>query len=248
MGLMKKTVGELIQEQALEAGYNPDFTKGLISPMAKAFETVRELSEKMEAPLKAVASVSDSIKPQLDAIQNLKLHNIAKHSTRSVIPDSFYDEKDEFFIPQIVQPVQEVRIMNPEDIASASSNREKNYLLGSYPLPQNATWESLAIKFIDGHFVKISYVGMESKKFDYKDMGFINMKTVKPDLKWELLKSIAYNGGALTNAKWDRKFGRNVKYELNEGLKRFFNMNTNPIPHYTKKRGYQPLFSIRSDE
>ena len=41
--------------------------------------------------------------------------------------------------------------------------------------------------------------------------------------------------------------GRNVKYELNEGLKKFFNMSTNPIPHYTKKRGYQTLFAIKSD-
>ncbi len=242
------TVGELIEKQAIEAGYNPNFAKGLVSPMTKAIETMRELSEKLEEPMKSVSAAAEMIRPQIEAIQKMKLPNMAEYKPYSLIPDSFYNENNELLVPQFVNPVQEVRIVNLDEMTGANTKREKEYLVGSYHLPQNAVWESLDIHFIDGHFVKVSYVGMESKKFDYKDMGFINMKTMKPDLKWQLLLAIAQNGGALTNAKWERKFGRNVKYELNEGLKRFFNMSTNPIPHYTKKHGYRSLFTLRPEK
>lgn len=242
------TVGELIQKQALEAGYSPEFAKGLISPANESVKKMSELSLTLEKPMKIVAEVTERIRPQLDILEKIRLPNVSNYQTHPSIMNSFYGEDNELLIPQFTNPVQEVRIVNVDEINGAKTNREKEYLVGSYHLPQNAVWESLDVQFIDGHFVKVSYVGMESKKFDYKDMGFINMKTMKPDLKWQLLLTIAENGGALTNAKWDRKFGRNVKYELNEGLKRFFNMTSNPIPHYTKKRGYQPLFTLKSDK
>lgn len=257
------TVGEQIYKQALEAGYSPAFASTLASPADKAFKSIQDLSETLEKPMQMMAEAYKTIQPQLKVIEEMNLPEKLKYfhepiagitlpeivaNRSSLIPDSFYGEDNELLIPQFTNPVQEVRIVNVDEINAAKTNREKEYLVGSYHLPQNAVWESLEIQFIDGHFVKVSYVGMESKKFDYKDMGFINMKTMKPDLKWQLLLTIAENGGALTNAKWDRKFGRNVKYELNEGLKRFFNMTSNPIPHYTKKRGYQPLFTLRSDK
>lgn len=258
------TVGELVHKQALEAGYSPAFASTLVSPANEAFKSIQELSGTLERPMKMMAEAFKNIQPQLKAIEEMNLPeklkyfqepiagiNLSEIATRrsSLIPDSFYNEDNELLIPQFTKPIQEVRIVNVEDLAGISNTkREKEYLVGSYHLPQNAVWESLDVQFIDGHFVKVSYVGMESKKFDYKDMGFINMKTMKPDLKWQLLLTIAENGGALTNAKWDRKFGRNVKYELNEGLKCFFNMTSNPIPHYTKKRGYRPLFTLRSDK
>jgi hypothetical protein len=245
---MKITVGELVKAQAIADGIRPELIQNVLNPLGPTLEAMRNVTKKMEEPMKAAAKIAESLQPQIDAIQKLKLSARGDLVTRSFIPNSMRDESGEVFIPQLTRPVQEVRIVNHEDISSGASKKEKSYLIGSYPLPQNANWESLTIQFIDGHFVKVSYVGMNSKKFDYKDMGFINMKTVKPDLKWELLRAIAENDGALLNAKWDRKFGRNVKYELNEGLKKFFKMNDNPIPHYTKKRGYQTLFSIKSDK
>jgi hypothetical protein len=105
----------------------------------------------------------------------------------------------------------------------------------------------LSIKFLDGHVVKVEYPGMKTKKFDFKDMGFLNGKTMRPNMKWVLLLAIARSEGALTSADWDRRFGRNVKYELNEGLKRFFGMDEPPIPHYTKKNGYRPLFTLKTN-
>ncbi len=257
------TVGEQIYKQAVEAGYSPAFASTLVSPANEAFKSIQEVSGSLERPMEMMAELFKTIQPQLKVIEEMNLPEKLKYfqepiagitlpeliaERSSLIPSSFYGEDNELLIPQYTNPVQEVRIVNVDEITGAKANREKEYLVGSYNLPQNAVWESLEIKFIDGHFVKVSYLGMESKKFDYKDMGFINMKTMKPDRKWELLLKIAENGGALTNAKWERKFGRNVKYELNEGLKRFFNMTSNPIPHYTKKNGYRVLFTLRSDK
>ena len=241
------TVGELIEQQALAAGYSPSSAKALVFPVNEAAKTMGELSATLEKPMKMMAEMRESIKPQLEVLKGIKFPDISNYKS-SWIPDSFYNEQNELLVPQYINPVQEVRIVNLDEITGTNAKREKEYLVGSYHLPQNAVWESLDIQFMDGHFVKVSYIGMESKKFDYKDMGFINMKTIKPDLKWKLLLTIANNGGALTNAKWEREFGRNVKYELNEGLKRFFNMSTNPIPHYTKKHGYRTLFTLRPEK
>lgn len=198
--------------------------------------------------MRAVAKVTEAVRPQIEAMQKMKLPEMTNLLVGPVIPNSLRDEDGEFYLPPMSRPVQEVRIVNPEVFSNNIVQVEAERVAVSYPLPPGAVWESLTIKFLDGHFVKVSYIGIESKKFDYKDMGFINMKTTKPDLKWKLLQTIAENGGALMNAKWDRKFGRNVKYELNAGLKRFFQMEENPIPHYTKQRGYRPLFILKSDQ
>lgn len=156
------------------------------------------------------------------------------------------DEEDGYFIPSLIRPVQEVRIVNLEDIIIAPARQERERV-ASYQLPHNAKWESLEFKFIDGYIVSVSYPNLKAQRFDYKDMGFANERTTEPDIKWELLRTIANRGGALTKEHWDRRLHRNIKYELNEGLKRFFGMTTSPIPRYTRRDGYATLFVIRTD-
>ncbi|MCU0660167.1 MAG: hypothetical protein MUD00_00940 [Candidatus Pacebacteria bacterium] len=201
----------------------------------------------MRGPIQMAAQMAERMQPQIETTRKMAFPRMAEFSESISRISSLYDKEEEFVIPAFTRPIQEVRIVNPEDIAITSTKSERDFVIASYPLPKNAVWESLDIQFIDGHFVKVSYPNLESKKFNYKDMGFVNMKTTNPDLKWRLLYAIAENDGALTTTKWDRGFGRNVKYELNEGLKRFFGMATNPIPHYTKRDGYKPLFSIRRE-
>ncbi|MFA5319005.1 MAG: hypothetical protein WC387_01410 [Candidatus Paceibacterota bacterium] len=240
------TVGESIYKQAVENGYNPTFAEGLISPLNNAVEEYQKVFEHMREPLKNISSVIESVRPQMEAVARMSIPSISQ-ITMPKYPETLGGE-DSYFMPTLTRPVQEVRIVNPEDIAVASAKHTSEYVIASYLLPQNATWESLGIQFIDGHFVKVSYPKMKSKKFDFKDMGFINTKTNRPDRKWELLREMADNGGALTNEKWNRRFSRNVKYDLNERLKKFFGMKENPIPHYTKKNGYRARFTLRGDK
>ena len=249
--LMKKTVGDLINEQVKQQRdieRTVVLPKDWVSPMAKVFETMQEISGRLEEPMRAAAKVAETVQPQIDAIQKMNLPDISNLVNTPIIPDSIRGENGDFFIPQPIRPIQEVRIVNPEILGRADTQEEPKQNAVSYPLPPRAVWESLTIQFVDGHIVKVSYVGMESEKFDFKDMGFINLKTMKPDKKWELLRAIADHRGALTVSGWNRQFGRNVKYELNEGLKRFFKMKDKPIPHYTKQRGYRPLFTLKSDQ
>ncbi len=235
------TVGELVYKQAIEQGHNPDLFKGLVSPLDRVMESYRNAFERLVEPIERVNSAVDSIRPQIEAMQNMKLPDVS-----GIIPSYMFHEQRKFTLPEF-NKVQDVRVINAEEIAGASEKKEGEFVLCSYTLPKNATWESLYIKFLDGHVVKVEYPGMKTKKFNFKEMGFSNGKTTRPNMKWVLLQAIAGNEGALTNASWDKKFGRNVKYELNEGLKRFFGMDSPPIPRYTKKHGYRPLFTIKSD-
>lgn len=241
---MKKTVGDLIDEQVRAHERVTQMSKDWVSPLTKTFETVQKLSDQMEGPMKAFAKTAATVQPQVDAIKRFDSNLLTIPS----LPDSMRDENGDIFIPPLTRPVQEVRIVNPEVLNQENVQETSPQNAISYPLPPDAVWESLTMQFVDGHIVKVSYVGMKSKKFDFKEMGFINMKTMKPDKKWELLRSIADHGGALTVSGWNRQFGRNVKYELNEGLKRFFQMKENPIPHYTKRQGYRTLFTLKSDQ
>lgn len=239
------TVGELVYKQAVENGYNPTFAEGLISPLNNAVEAYQKVFETMREPMKTVSSIVEHIRPQMEAISKIQLPTLP---TLPAIPSYLhYDEEDGLALPVLTRPVQEVRIMNPEDIAVAPARQNHNRVTASYRLPGNAKWELLEIQFVDGHIVNVSYPNMKSQRFDFKDMGFLNIRTACPDMKWKLLKLIADLGGALTREHWDDRFHRNIKYELNEGLKRFFGMTENPIPRYTKGRGYEVLFSIRTD-
>lgn len=236
------TVGELVYQKAIEAGYDPHLATGLAPSLEKALASYKKIFEDLREPMKTVSSAVESLRPQLDAVKRISFPTIP-----ALPAITEYTEDDSYF-PSLIQPVQDVRITNLEEILGATQKQESVVSVASYHLPHNATWESLDIQFIDGHFVKVSYPNMKSQKFNYKDMGFANMKTTNPDLKWELLRTIADNNGALTKSKWNKKFGRNVKYELNQGLKKFFNMDTAPIPHYTRKNGYCPLFSLRKEK
>jgi len=179
----------------------------------------------------------DNMGPHLEAMNNL-IPRVAP----PFLP-SLYEEADEdVILPALNGSVQEYVLEN------TAESTERGYITASYQLPVNARWESLMIEFIDGHFVRVSYPGLESKKFDYKDMGFMNIRRTKPDVKWEMLRAIAEHGGSLTKERWDHRFHRNIKYELNQGLKQFFGMTENPIPRYTRRNGYATLFVIRGDQ
>ncbi len=233
------TVGELVAQIA------KNDTSPISEEMYSSIQKVREIYENnfgenapfrktLEKNMEMVNSAVESVKPQMEMMEKLR-----SSTTSITLPRML--EADDYV------RVQDVRIVNANELIGAKSERQSNIAVAEYLLPKNAIWDSLDIKFVDGHIVKVSYPNMESKNFDFKDMGFLNAKTNRPNLKWELLRAIAENGGALTKDNFDRKFGRNVKYELNETLKKFFGMKTTPISHYTKWHGYRTKFSLRGE-
>lgn len=233
------TVGELVYQQ-MKDGYTPTLplSDGFISTLNRTAEESQKLVETLRKPFEHMQRTLETMRPHLEAIENMR--TIARPAL-PFMPALYEDADDDVIEMGLNNSVQEYVIDNPA--ATAKSERP----LGSYRLPSNAQWESLEFTFLDGHVVRVSYPGMDSMKFTYTEMGFVNERTMEPDMKWKMLKEIADRGGSLTKDGWDRRFHRNIKYELNEGLKRFFGMTENPIPRYTRRDGYMTLFVIRGD-
>lgn len=192
--------------------------------------TQKALSEYAEK----IEKIRNLVAPQLEVIKKIKDQDssftIKNYSIQSSTPKEYLLLAE---LKSIKRELEEIK-------------KEKNIkpITQSYKLPENAKWEKLVIKFFDGHTVKVTYDDLKTQTFNYKDMGFIDRKTNNPDTKWKFLIAIAENGGSLTNSKYDKRFSRNVKYEVNKRLKDFFGMDSNPIFCYTKKIGYKPLFTI----
>lgn len=233
------TVGELILQQAKD-GYTPTsfLSDGFISTLNRTAEESQKMVEILKRPMESMHKVMESVRPQLEMMSRIQM---VPKLAPPFIPSLYEGADEDLIMTALDRSVQEYTLVDP---APAT---ETKYVTASYQLPGNATWESLSMQFIDGHVVHVSYPGKETKKFDFKDMGFVNERTMRPDMKWEMLRAIADHGGALTKEHWNSRLHRNIKYELNEGLKQFFGMTKNPIPRYTRRQGYMTLFAIRGD-
>lgn len=233
------TVGELVYQQ-MKDGYTPTFplSDGFISTLNRTAEESQKLVETLRIPMENMQRMMENIRPRLEAMNSI----IPRMTPQPFIPAIYEDEDEDLIIPALNGAVQAYTV---EDTDAAPANPER--ALSSYTLPGNARWEEVEIQFIDGHTVRVSHPAMTTMKFTYMEMGFLNERTMKPDMKWEMFREIADRGGYLTNDYFNPRYHRNIKYELNEVLKRFFGMSENPIPRYTKRNGYMTLFVIRGD-
>ena len=89
-------------------------------------------------------------------------------------------------------------------------------------LPANAKWEDITIKFVDGHNVDIKCKNKTSRS-DYKEMGFEDSKSRRPNKQWELLQRLAENNGEISWEKFAtgkssclRKTEQDFGYEFDE--------------------------------
>lgn len=197
-----------------------------------SFVAFQKVSKDIEEHKARVQDVFEKMKPSIDVMSNLqKQMREAKESYVFRLPSHVLPDRSFFIQPHKTHESNIVTLKNRN----------------SYHLPKGSSWAKLTIKFFDGHTVKVSYPDLPTKTFDYKDMGFVDNKTNNPNNKWKMLQSLAENGGRLTNSKFDRKFSRNIKYELNVSLKTFFDMAVNPISNYTKEEGYVASFIILSE-
>jgi hypothetical protein len=224
----------------MKDGYTPTFplSDGFISTLNRTAEESQKLVETMRKPFEHMQRTLETMRPHLEAMNSI----IPRMTPQPFIPSLYEDEDEDLIIPALNGAVQTYVVEDPNAVPAKPERA-----LSSYTLPGNARWEEVEIQFTDGHTARISYPGLPTMKFTYTEIGFVNERTMLPDRKWEMLREIADRGGSLTKDSWDRRFHRNIKYELNEGLKRFFGMTTSPIPRYTRRDGYSTLFVIRGD-
>lgn len=111
-------------------------------------------------------------------------------------------------------------------------------------IPDNATWASLRIRFIDNETIRVS-VGGESGIFHYTQLGMANSRNARPVKQWLLLRTYAESHGVLT---WgDRGASPNVKkqtQELNKKLISAFAIHGTPIEYDKSIKGYRTVFAV----
>lgn len=89
-------------------------------------------------------------------------------------------------------------------------------------LPVDAKWEDVTIKFVDGHNVDIKCKN-KTMRSDYKEMGFEDSKSRRPNKQWEMLQQLAENHGEISWEKFAagksadiRKTDQDFGYEFDE--------------------------------
>ena len=92
--------------------------------------------------------------------------------------------------------------LHPENFQRFLEIIEKvNYSIGEKDskliMPSNSKWEDITIKLIDGHNVDIK-VKDKIIRSDYKQMGFEDKKSRKPNQQWSMLQLLASKGGSLS--------------------------------------------------
>lgn len=116
-----------------------------------------------------------------------------------------------------------------------------------FPTPAGAKWSDLKLRFVDGETLSVSILGVDGR-FVYSQMGFVNKKTARPNLQWELLRDFAQCGGKITwsdpaaSAKLPKR-----KEALAKILKAFFRIDGSPIELTACKKGWCCVFEVRAE-
>lgn len=117
-------------------------------------------------------------------------------------------------------------------------------------LPPGTKWEDITIKFEDGYIVIITAPGFRTKT-DYKEMGFVNKKTLSPNVQWRFLRGLADDRGELSrNTALRYRNVKKTKSLLSKTLRECFKLNKDPFLPYKQVKVYKTRFNLipESDE
>jgi len=103
-------------------------------------------------------------------------------------------------------------------------------------LPSGASWEDITIEFKDNHNVTIKCKG-KTIRSDYKDMGFEDSKSRRPNKQWELLLNFAANKGEIA---WD-KSPSGSKFDLDKTEQDFGYEMDDDTPESTQNKGFSVI-------
>jgi hypothetical protein len=111
----------------------------------------------------------------------------------------------------------------------------------------NATWDSVIIRFVTGESVEIRAGGRSIGSKSYKELGFADKKTGKPDPLWGFLKYLASVNGDLSNDELDEKAGAPFKKNISKlraRLKAGFGIADDPFHPCYKSGSFRTRFII----
>lgn len=116
-----------------------------------------------------------------------------------------------------------------------------------FPTPAGCTWSAVRIRFIDGETVTIS-AGIVVGRYLYSQMGFAKVNNRRPNIQWELLRSLATGHGLMTWQSPDASRKNQKRRErLSAALIKFFRISGDPIRLTADKSGWQTEFALEPD-
>lgn len=186
------------------------------------------------------------VKLQRDGI--LELPDMAKRLLDESVknPDIDFDLNYHDYVTDfvLIKPDYKKIIEYKQSILKTSKKEDS---INRIPKIDGLKWDEITIKFIDGYNVKIKVRDNVYNK-DYKEMGFDDSKTKKPNTQWELLKILSKTRGSITwkDSEATRK-NKKKKQLLSEGLKNYFQINDDPFNKYKKISGYEIKIELLPD-
>jgi hypothetical protein len=117
-----------------------------------------------------------------------------------------------------------------------------------FPLPKNARWDEIRIRFVDYAEVEIEFRDRRAR-YSYAMMGFTDRRQHRPTDQWDLLERLGRGGGefawggSIARGKLEKKVSR-----LSKALKAFFAMDDAPIDLDSKARRWVTRFRISADD
>jgi len=165
---------------------------------------LEELINTETNPFILLAPSSQFISPTIKAIlQKQKAVLIPLTSTLSL------KSPGKFSITQSIQPILEQFKQGLSEVKSiVKTSQEK--IITPISLPAGAKWEDITIEFADGHNLNIKCKGKTFRR-DYKEMGFEDSKSRKPNKQWEFLRQLSQNQGEIAWGKTSSRKTVNTK-------------------------------------
>ena len=118
----------------------------------------------------------------------------------------------------------------------------------AWPIPPDARWEEIGIRFIAGEVVNVTFRG-ETRRFEPEAFGLKNAKNGKPTAAWIYLRTFALARGRLpvrhANGKETSKHQKQ-KQSLSKALRAAFGIADEPIP--TVNGEYTARFVTSADD
>jgi hypothetical protein len=122
-------------------------------------------------------------------------------------------------------------------------------------LPPGTKWEYIHIQFLDYDKVRIQAPNDFNKVVNFREMGFENKKTSKPNKQWDFLYQLAKYRGDLTwtIASYRKRVdthplstpkARKQIQRISDTLKLYFNINEAAFYNYKRQKAYKTKFFL----
>jgi hypothetical protein len=131
----------------------------------------------------------------------------------------------------------------PPKLAFESEQGTQNATGSLGAFGQISTWEELEISFLSDERVQLT-VGVHTETRNYAELGFGDGRSHKPNLAWQMLRSLAEQGGTLetsTASTWP-KVEKRIQ-EIRRVLRKHFAISADPLP-FIRGNGYQACLRI----